>query len=273
MNVSLEDVQGRPDERAICLQRAGVEALRYPVDVADTTGDAQSSVANFDLSVELPGHIKGTHMSRFVEAVAALSDPLSPTSIGGLAEDVRARLKAESATIRTSFPLFLDRAAPATGATAKLEYSCALTAVAASSARRTVVSVRVPVTSLCPCSKAISDYGAHNQRGQVTIAVDIGDSSSVGLIDLIGIAEACASSPVYPLVKRPDERVMTMTAYDKPVFVEDMVRDSVAMVAGKWPGLEFSVLAQNEESIHHHAAFAETWSPGFDHRLAPTHRD
>jgi GTP cyclohydrolase I len=213
------------------------------------------------MTVDVPAHLKGAHMSRFVEVLEAHSGEFTQRTLPGILDDMQRRLESSSSRIELTFPYFLPRPAPVSGAKALMDYHCMITAEAWDTGARLHISVRVPVTSVCPCSKAISDYGAHNQRGYITISVDPilddhGDFELVWFEELIDIAEAAASSPVYPLLKRSDERHVTMAAYDNPVFVEDMVR-SVADVLQKDRRIGgFAVEAVNDESIHNHGAFA-----------------
>jgi GTP cyclohydrolase I len=218
------------------------------------------------MSVSLPHHFKGTHMSRFIEVLNRHRDEITMRTIPAILHELRGRLDAESARLEVAFPYFLERAAPATGAKALMDYECSFLGESNGTSDDFVLSVKVPVTSLCPCSKAISDYGAHNQRGYVTIEVRStrGKDARPALIwieELIEIAERSASAPVYPLLKRADERHVTMQAFDNPVFVEDMVRNVAGELQADSRMASFRVHAVNHESIHNHSAFAEiSWS-------------
>lgn len=265
----IEDVQSRADDRGIPLDQAGVSGLRYPIVVLDRSSERQHTVGKIALSVSLPHHFKGTHMSRFIEVLEAHRGELTMHTLPSMLKDLRERLDAEAARVQVSFPYFVEKAAPVSGAKALMDYECTFTGEASSKGGDFVLAVRVPVTSLCPCSKAISDYGAHNQRGYITIelrrnAAMPAEKSFIWIEELIQIAESSASAPVYPLVKRPDERHITMQAYDNPVFVEDMVRNVALKLQADERVGSFHVLAENDESIHNHAAFAQVrWSrPG-----------
>lgn len=260
--MSLHDVQSRPDVREIALDHAGVSDLRYPITVLDRHHEKQRTVATFAMSVGLPHHFKGTHMSRFIEVLNAHRGEVTMRTVLVMLKELKSKLDAESARVEARFPYFLERRAPVSGATALMDYECTFTGEATPEGDDVVLSVRVPVTSLCPCSKEISDYGAHNQRGYITIDVR-GDttpgatpSGFIWLEELIEMAEASASAPVFPLVKRPDERHITMQAFDNPVFVEDMVRNVALKLKADSRVAWFRVHARNEESIHNHAAFA-----------------
>lgn len=258
----VEDVQGRPDNREIALDRVGVAGLSHPIVVLDRATEKQRTIGTFTMSVSLPREQKGTHMSRFVEVLNDHHGEVTMRTVPAILRDLRARLDASSARMEVEFPYFLERAAPVSGATALMDYACAFIGELREGVDDFVLRVRVPVTSLCPCSKAISERGAHNQRGYITISVrtdldECGDPQLVWIEELIGVAERSASAPVYPLLKRPDEAYVTVQAYDNPVFVEDMVRN-VARVLQDDPRIRwFEVHAENHESIHNHAAFAQ----------------
>lgn len=259
----LPDVQGAEDVRGIHLQRAGVSGLRYPVTVVGQDGEAHPTVADFAFSVDVPPSDKGTHMSRFIEVLAASDRRIGVRDMQELAATVRERAEAATARVRASFPLFLPRSAPVSGSTALSEYEARLVADATADDCALTIGVRVPVTSLCPCSKAISDYGAHNQRGLLTLDVRTtsdaaGVAHVIDLEELVEIAEAAGSCPVFPLLKRSDERWVTMRAYDHPVFVEDMVRDVAVKLQADERVAWFRIHAENLESIHAHNAFAAT---------------
>lgn len=257
----MEDVQGRRDEREVALDRVGVSGLRYPIVVLDRDHQKQHTVAVLRMSVNLPQQFKGTHMSRFIEVLNEYRGEITIRTLPSILRDIRAKLDAESAHIRVIFPYFVERRAPVTGASALMDYECSFDASVSDGKDKFVFGVRVPVTSLCPCSKAISDYGAHNQRGYITIDVEIirdreNNFASIGFEELIEIAERAASAPVYPLLKRADERHVTMQAFDNPVFVEDMVRSVAIALRTDGRIAWFQVDAVNQESIHNHSAFA-----------------
>lgn len=264
----MEDVQSRQDDRNLPIQRVGVTNLRYPIMVLDREHNKQETVARFTISVSLPHHFKGTHMSRFIEVLNDHRGDVTMFTVPVILTDLQKRLDAESARLEVSFPYFLDRTAPVSGAVSMMDYECAFVGEVHGDAADFVLRVRVPVTSLCPCSREISDYGAHNQRGYVTVELRTrpdqdGKAQMVWIEEVVEIVERSASSPVYPLLKRPDERAVTMYAYDHPVFVEDLVRN-VALDLREDDRVQwFSVEALNQESIHNHDAFAQLeWTRG-----------
>lgn len=258
----MEDVQEWPDSRGIDLDSVGVSDLRYPIVVLDRGQSKQTTVAQFNISVRLARHVKGTHMSRFVEVLHESRGNISARTMPRVLRILCERLGTETARLEVRFPYFLDRSAPASGATGLMDYECSFVGEVSPSGDDFVLGVRVPVTSLCPCSKEISDYGAHNQRGYIEIQIrsDImgGPRSFVWIEELIEIAEFSASAPVYPVLKRPDERHVTMQAYENPMFVEDMVRSVARALQDDVRISWFNVRAENQESIHNHNAFAET---------------
>ncbi len=257
-SAELEDVQSSPDLREIAIEQVGVSDLQYPITVLDKAQEKQKTVATITLSVGLPHDTKGTHMSRFIEALEQHRGELTVRTIPAVLDDIKRRLDAESARIEVHFPYFLERPAPASGVRALMDYQCSFTGEIDGGDTDFVLGVNVPVTSLCPCSKTISDYGAHNQRGYLHIQTRSNDI--VWIEELIDVAEASASAPVYALLKREDERHLTMRAYDTPVFVEDMVRNVAVKLRDDERIAWFRVRADNHESIHNHNAFAQvTW--------------
>jgi GTP cyclohydrolase I len=257
----LEDVQSRPDDRQLPIDEVGISGIRYPVAVWDREHGKQDTVAEISMAVDLPPEVKGAHLSRFVEILHDCAGELSPPTMPVILEKLRQRLGSRRAQFHADFPYFLHRMAPVTGSAALMDYQCQLSGYGEGSCTIVTLAVRVPVTSVCPCSKAISDYGAHNQRGHVTLRVrprddEVGKPVMVWIEELIEIAEASASSPVFPLLKRPDERHVTMRAHDHPVFVEDMARAAARALSQDGRMNWFSVEAANDESIHNHAAFA-----------------
>jgi GTP cyclohydrolase IB len=255
------DVQSRPDERGIALDRVGVTDLRYPIVVLDQAKERQSTTARVTMSVSLPHHFKGTHMSRFIEVLNEHRGEVTLRTLPKILAELRSRLNAESARVELLFTYFLERVAPQSGARGLMDYECSFIGDSNRDAEDFVLGVKVPVTSLCPCSKEISDYGAHNQRGVISIDVRSaqgasGEPSLIWIEELIEIAERSASAPVYPLLKRSDERHVTMQAYENPVFVEDMVRAAATSLRRDDRVASFNVHALNHESIHNHSAFA-----------------
>jgi GTP cyclohydrolase I len=255
------DVQSRKDNRGIALDRVGVTGLRYPIVVLDQAHERQETVASITMSVNLPHHFKGTHMSRFVEVLNQHHGEITMRTIPQILKDLRARLDAESARVELAFPYFLERKAPKSQARGLMDFDCTFIGEMKGEDIDFSLGVKVPVTSLCPCSKEISDYGAHNQRGVISIEVRStqdadGSPHLVWIEELVAMAEASASSPVYPLLKREDERHVTMQAYDNPVFVEDMARNVAGRLQDDVRIAWFHVHAENFESIHNHSAFA-----------------
>jgi GTP cyclohydrolase IB len=262
----LVDVQNHADDRRVPIDRVGVSNLSYPIVVLDRANQRQSTVASLTMSVNLPHHFKGTHMSRFVEVLNDHRGEMTMFTLPAVLRELRSRLQAESARVEVRFPYFLERAAPVTGARALMGYECSFLGEANETREDFVLGVRVPVTSLCPCSKAISDYGAHNQRGYVTIEVrganNAGDGSQlIWIEELIEVAERSASAPVFALLKREDERFVTMQAFENPAFVEDIVRNAALILREDARIVWFRVHAENQESIHNHDAFAQVEWP------------
>jgi GTP cyclohydrolase I len=263
---SLVDIQQSLDERGIDIDYVGVCDLRYPIIVLDRANGKQQVAATFSLSVSLPHQFKGTHMSRFIEVLVDHAGEVTMRTLPSILKDLKTRLDAVTARVEVSFPYFVERTAPVTGLKAPMDYECFFQAEANGHMNDFIVGVKVPVKSLCPCSKAISDYGAHNQRGIITLQVKPvadppGAPELIWIEELIEIAETSASAPVYPLLKREDERFVTMQAYDNPVFVEDVVRNVARRLRKDARIAWFEVRVVNHESIHNHSAFAVVRSP------------
>jgi GTP cyclohydrolase I len=258
--IFLYDVQSRPDSRNLRIDAVGIKGLRYPVTIQSGAGPVPT-VATLSMTVALEATDKGTHMSRFVELLEAHREPLSLRRFADLVADMLERLQAPSGTIEMRFPYFIRKSAPVSGVQSQLDYEvCWRASLSERGSAALWVSVIVPATSLCPCSKEISEYGAHNQRSCITLEAEILDEMPVE--DLVAIAEASASCEVYGLLKRPDEKYVTERAYDNPKFVEDLVRDAaLALKADRRVGA-FVVEAENFESIHNHSAFARITSGG-----------
>ncbi|MGB3836176.1 GTP cyclohydrolase FolE2 [Castellaniella sp.] len=256
--VSMPDVQGGPDTRGVPIQRVGVRGVCYPLRLAMSAGQPQQIVAHWEMTVALPAKDKGTHMSRFIEVLEAWREtPMSPDGFCRMARAVCDRLGVESADLTASFPYFLEKAAPVSGLRSLMDYQVSWVAHASQGApTRFSQQVQVPVTSLCPCSKAISEYGAHNQRSHVQVSLDYETPVAADLDVLIRGVEAQASSQLWGLLKREDEKFVTEQAYENPKFVEDLVRD-VAVLLRRLPGVaSYQVEAENFESIHNHSAYA-----------------
>ncbi len=255
----LEDIQSRRDHRRIAIDKVGVKNIVYPITVLDKTHGEQHTVATVNMYVALPHHFKGTHMSRFIEVLNEHRQGIAVRNVRKILETIRERLDAVSAHLELHFPYFMEKAAPVSRARSILSYQCAFKGTLKENEYDLVVQAKVPVTSVCPCSKAISAAGAHNQRSEVTVNVRFREF--VWLEDLIHLVESRASAEVYSLLKRSDEKYVTEKAYNNPKFVEDLVRD-VAQVLLKDPNVTwFSVEAENFESIHNHNAYAyvEKW--------------
>ena len=262
---TLPDIQKTRDTRGIPIDQVGITNLQYPIQVMDREGKPLPTVATISMSVHLPHHFKGTHMSRFLEVLTEHEGEITMRTLPIILHDLKKRLDAESTQIEVRFPYFVEKAAPVSGAKAKV--GCNVTFLGESNGNKDdfALRVEVPVKTLCPCSKEISDYGAHNQRGHVTIEVRTkkkkgGGWELIWIEDLIAIAEQGASAPIYALLKRPGERHITMQAYDNPVFVEDLVRN-VALALKKDKRItSFEVKAVNQKSIHAHDVFARVAS-------------
>ncbi|MCX7893060.1 MAG: GTP cyclohydrolase FolE2 [Burkholderiales bacterium] len=251
----LPDIQASPDGREVAIDRVGVKSIRHPVKVRRPDGSVQASVALFDMYVGLPHHVKGTHMSRFLEVLAAEHEPVSPAGFRRLAARMLARLDADSGYLEMRFPYFIEKRAPVSGVASLLDYDVAFRAeVTPARGLEFSVAVVVPVTSLCPCSKKISDYGAPNQRSHITITATLAEDLAIE--ELAAIAEREASCEVYGLLKRPDEKYVTERAYDNPKFVEDLVRDVALALERDARVVAFTVESENFESIHNHSAYA-----------------
>ena len=250
----IEDVQGRADTRRIPINKVGVKDIDHPVRVKQRCGSEQNTVARFNMYVDLPHNFKGTHMSRFVEILNQHENPITVASFREMLGEMTQRLEAEVGHIEMTFPYFVNKSAPISGVTSLMDYRATLIGEHRNGKTLVTIKVVVPVTSLCPCSKGISERGAHNQRSHVTISVKTDEF--VWLEELIDIAETQASSQLYGILKRPDEKFVTEHAYDNPKFVEDLVRD-IAVELNKDPRIDgYVVEAENFESIHNHSAYA-----------------
>lgn len=251
---TIPDVQNLVDTRRLAIDKVGIKSIRHPVRVADRSDGVQHTIANFNMYVGLPHNFKGTHMSRFVEILNSHEREISVESFQTMLRDMVKRLEAESGIIEMTFPYFINKAAPVSGVKSLMDYEVTFVGEIASGKYDFTMKVVIPVTSLCPCSKKISEYGAHNQRSHVTISART--NAHVWIEDLVRIAEEQASCELYGLLKRPDEKYVTERAYDNPKFVEDMVRD-VATALNEDPRIDaFVVESENFESIHNHSAYA-----------------
>jgi GTP cyclohydrolase IB len=251
----LTDTQNEADHREIPIDRVGVKGLRHPLEFVDRDGRVQHTIASMTLAVDLPVHLKGTHMSRFVEAMLEHGTRLGVDSALELPRDLLGRLGAKKACVIHEFTWFRSKAAPVSGKHGWMDYEVRFEVdLTADGKSDFILTVMVPVATLCPCSKAISARGAHNQRGMVTYSVR--SDKPMWVEDLVDIVEASASCELYSVLKRPDEKAVTERAYDNPVFVEDVVRN----VASRSDALEsvtwYRVEVENFESIHNHSAYA-----------------
>lgn len=251
---TIEDVQNTVDTRHIAIDKVGIKAIRHPVLVKDKSGGEQHTVAMFNMYVHLPQQFKGTHMSRFVEILNMNDHAISIESFETILREMVKRLEAESGHVEMTFPYFVNKAAPISGVKSLLDYEVTFIGAIKNDDIEITVKVLVPVTSLCPCSKKISDYGAHNQRSHVTVTALINDF--IWIEDIINLVEKQASCELYGLLKRPDEKYVTERAYDNPKFVEDMVRDIAAQLNAEKRIVAYTVESENFESIHNHSAYA-----------------
>ncbi len=247
------DVQSRKDYRNMRIDKVGVKDIRYPITVKDKMKGKQRTVACINMYVDLPKDYKGTHMSRFVEILGEYREQISIESIPDILEEMKKRLDAESAHMEITFPYFIEKKAPVSETSGLMEYICSFKGTLTGS-MDLVVGLKVPICTLCPCSKEISTYGAHNQRGQVSLELRF--KRFIWIEDIIRIAESCGSSEVYSILKRSDEKFVTEHAYDNPMFVEDVVREIAVRLDRDENITWFTVEAENFESIHNHSAYA-----------------
>lgn len=250
----LHDVQSGRDHRELPIDKVGVRGLRFPVTVRDKARSTQNTIATLGMYVDLPMEFKGTHMSRFLEVLNAHGSVVHVENITEILHAMQRRLKSATAHLEMEFPFFLAKKAPVTGLESLMDYTARFDATACGKEIDFVLTVIVPVTTLCPCSKAISKYGAHNQRGSVTVAIR--SDKVVWIEDLIALIESSASSELYALLKRQDEKAVTERAYENPVFVEDLVRNVAVKLKAHPDVTWYKVEAENYESIHNHNAYA-----------------
>jgi GTP cyclohydrolase I len=254
VNQPIPDVQASADTRRLAIDKVGIKAIRHPIKVAEKGGGVQHTIATFNMYVGLPHHFKGTHMSRFVEILNAHEREISVDNFKAMLREMVERLEAESGHVEMTFPYFVNKSAPVSGVQSLIDYEVTFLGEIERGRQRFTMKVVVPVTSLCPCSKEISEYGAHNQRSHVTIKART--KGFVWIEDLVGYAEGEASCQLYGLLKRPDEKYVTERAYDNPKFVEDMVRDVAARLNADDRIDWYAVESENFESIHNHSAYA-----------------
>lgn len=250
----IADVQNLADTRQITINKVGIKDIRHPVKVADRSEGEQHTIANFNMYVTLPHNFKGTHMSRFVEILNNQNREISVESFEVMLKEMAKKLEAETGHIEMSFPYFINKTAPKSGVKSLMDYEVTLLGEISGGRTNTTIKVVVPVTSLCPCSKKISAYGAHNQRSHVTVTVRT--RQFVWIEEVIDLVEKQASCELYSLLKRPDEKYVTERAYDNPKFVEDMVRDVAAQLNADDRVAAYVVESENFESIHNHSAYA-----------------
>jgi len=250
----MSDQQSERDHRQLRIDKVGVRNLRFPVQIRDKAHELQNTVATIGLFVDLPEEFKGTHMSRFVEVLNSHGSVIHVENIPDILKAMQKRLHAHAAHLEMRFPFFMTKKAPVSGKEGVMDYEVGFDAALEGEKLDFVLTVKANVTTLCPCSKAISRYGAHNQRGEVT--VQIRSSKLIWIEDLIRWIESCGSSEMYSLLKRVDEKAVTERAYENPVFVEDLVRN-VALRLNEHPDIFwYQVEAENQESIHNHNAYA-----------------
>jgi GTP cyclohydrolase I len=251
---ALRDIHSEADRRRLALDRAGVKGLRYPISVLDRQQGVQHTIAEIDLSVSLPHKRRGAHMSRFVELLNRHRREIDVRKFRALASELRRDHDATAANVEVRFPYFIEKKAPVTQAVGLVDYSCTFAASVTAAKSDLWVSVEVPVTTLCPCSKAISRHGAHNQRSMATVRVWF--KRFFWIEDLIALVEQSASSELYALLKRPDEKFVTERAYEHPRFVEDLVREVGTKLKADSNFTRFEIEAESFESIHAHSAYA-----------------
>jgi GTP cyclohydrolase IB len=251
---ALPDTQNQADIREIPINKVGVKNLKYPIALKDKENEIQHTIATISMTVDLPMHFKGTHMSRFVEILQNEKREMHIDSVYNILEEMQNKLHATTAHMELDFIYFREKKAPVSKKPSLIDYRVKFHAIMDKDKKDFVMTVIVPVTTLCPCSKNLSDYGAHNQRGEVTVALRFTDM--VWIEDVISVIEKSASSELYTLLKREDEKFVTERAYENPVFVEDLVRNIVLELKKDKNIIWYSVEAENFESIHNHNAYA-----------------
>lgn len=252
---AIPDVQSSADSRQIAINKVGIKSVRHPVKVIDKSGGVQHTVANFNMYVGLPHNFKGTHMSRFLEILNSNEREISVESFEPMLREMVERLEAETGHVEMTFPYFINKSAPVSGVNSLMDYEVTFIGeIREGGIYEFTMKVVVPVTSLCPCSKKISAYGAHNQRSHVTVTATLNDH--LWIEEAVQLVESQASCEVYGLLKRPDEKYVTERAYDNPKFVEDMVRDVAGLLNAEKRIDAYVVESENFESIHNHSAYA-----------------
>ena len=249
------DVQNQKDERRIDIDKVGVKNIRYPITVRDKEHGLQQTVASVNMYVNLPHDYKGTHMSRFIEVLSKYRRQITLENFSAILDELKQRLNAESAHLEVTFPYFITKKAPVSQTEGLMEYVCTFKGSTTKTNKRDlVIQLKIPITTVCPCSKEISEYGAHNQRGEVRISLRF--KKFIWIEDIIRLVEESSSSEVFSVLKRDDEKFVTEKGYENPMFVEDVVRE-VARKLDSDPNITwFSVDSENFESIHNHSAYA-----------------
>ena len=251
----MPDVQGSEDQRRLAINKVGIKSIRHPVRVMDRGSGVQHTIATFDMYVGLPHNFKGTHMSRFVEILNSHDREISVQSFEPMLREMVKRLEAQTGHIEMRFPYFMSKAAPVSGVQSLMDYDIKFVGKINDKSEYTFsMQVQIPVTSLCPCSKEISQYGAHNQRSHVTVTAET--NSLIWIEEIVEMVELQASCELYGLLKRPDEKFVTERAYENPKFVEDMVRDVAGSLNAEKRVDAYIVESENFESIHNHSAYA-----------------
>lgn len=250
----IPDTQNVRDIRQIAINKVGIKDIVHPVRILSRSGDVQHTVARFNMYVNLPHNLKGTHMSRFVGILNDYERELTVQSFKLMLAEMIARLEADSGYLRMTFPYFVNKSAPISGVSSLMNYDVSFHGELISGSPRMRMKVVVPVTSLCPCSKSIASYGAHNQRAHIML--DVRTDHMIWIEEIIELAEGEATCELYGLLKRPDEKYVTERAYDNPKFVEDVVRDIAVKLNTDARILAYTIESENFESIHNHSAYA-----------------
>lgn len=251
---TLPDTQNQKDTRELPIDKVGVKNLKFPIAVKDKENDIQHTIATIAMTVDLPMEFKGTHMSRFVEILQNENHEIHVDSIYSICKEMQKKFHATTSHLEMEFPYFKEKKAPVSGKPSLIDYKVKFHAVRHNGRKDFILTVTIPVTTVCPCSKNISKYGAHNQRSEVTVSIRFKDM--VWIEDIISIVEQCASADLYALLKREDEKYLTERAYENPVFVEDLVRNIVIELKKNKDITWYIVEAENFESIHNHNAYA-----------------
>lgn len=258
MKKKLPDVQNSNDTRNIALDKAGVRRIKYPITLRDKKREQQTTVANFEATVHLPKELKGVHMSRFPQTLEKYTKTMfSLQVVENMLIELKKTLEAEAAYLMADFPYFIIKSAPASRMRSTIHVDCKFIGeLDKDNNAKLFLEVRTPVTTCCPCSKEISKHNAHNQKAYITIKVEIKDNAFIWIEDLIRIAEAASSAPLYTILKRPDEKHITELMYDNPKFVEDVARDVALLLQNKRGIKSYEVDVESFESIHNHSAIA-----------------